>query len=109
MVKLPKEVADAIHYFQTKGKEKILFNVPGLASFSTKDKRYKVINDYIQVSDGNFKNYFKALVDGYEVEMTKEDRLKQYYYVCRKEHPNTAFGILRALEYLEIEIEGVNK
>jgi hypothetical protein len=109
MVKLPKEVADAIHYFQTKGREKSLFNIPTISSASTKEKRYKVIHEYIHGSDENFKKYFKALVDGYEVEMTREDRLKQYYYVCRKEHPNTAFGILRTLEYLEIEIEGVNK
>jgi hypothetical protein len=109
-VLLPKEVADAIHYFLVKGREKSLFNVPTIASSSAKNKRYKTIFDYIQSSDENFKKYFNALVNGYEVEFTKEERLKNYYESCLS-NKSTAkvYAIEHTLYLLGIEIEGVNK
>jgi hypothetical protein len=107
MVKLPKEVADAIHYFQTKGREKSLFNIPTISSASTKEKRYKVIHEYIHGSDENFKKYFKALVDGYEVEQTKEERLRDVYACWVKEGNERAIGVEIALAILGIEIKGV--
>jgi hypothetical protein len=110
MVKLPKEVADAIHYFQVKGREKSLFNVPTIASSSAKNKRYKTIFDYFQSSDENFKKYFNALVNGYEVDLSKEEKAKEFYTklkngACLSE----AQAIEVFLKILGIEIEGVNK
>lgn len=107
-VLLPKEVADAIHYFQVKGSEKSLFNVPTIASSSAKNKRYKTIFDFFQSSDENFKKYFNALVNGYEVEMTKEDLIK-VYFESHKNLPGITTGIKATLKILGIEIEGVNK
>ena len=113
MVKLPREVANSIHYFQTKGKERTLFNIPTIASSSTKNKNSKVIYDYIQSSDENFKKYFNALVNGYEVEMSKEEQLFQLYHERRYSGSDVgvqrATGIKEALTVLGIEIGGINK
>jgi biotin synthase-like enzyme len=103
MVKLPKEVADSIHYYQVKGREKSLFNVPTIASSSAKNKRYKAIHDYIHSSEENFKKYFKALVDGYEVEQTKEEQLLSYYNSLGK-----PAEIKKTLKILGIQIFGIN-
>jgi hypothetical protein len=105
-VLLPKEVADSIHYFQVKGSERSLFNIPTISSAATKEKRYKVICDYIQVSDENFKNYFNALVNGYEVEQTKEERLVLIYNNLTIPGQHT---LKLTLNTLGIEIKGINK
>jgi hypothetical protein len=58
------------------------------------------------VSDENFKNYFNALVNGYEVEQTKEERLVLIYNNLTIPGQHT---LKLTLNTLGIEIKGINK
>jgi hypothetical protein len=103
-VLLPKEVVEMINNIREVHGERMLFNYPALAS------KYKTVYNYINSSDENFKKYFTGLINGYQIEWTKEEKLKRYYQGFKDNgHTGKYLLIKKVLEILEIEIEGVNK
>jgi hypothetical protein len=110
---LPKEVAEAIEEMCKTRNEKYrhLF----CNNWSYIEREYgcdsDIHNILLDYARENPINYMRALVEGYEVEKTKEDRLLDYYNSNARELKDTGFRqhvIRRALEILEIKIEGIN-
>lgn len=102
-VLLPREIVEMINQIREVHGEKLLFNYPALAS------RYKTLYTYINESDENFKKYFAGLVNGYQIEWSKEEKVRMYYQgFVENGRTHHASLIKKVLEMLEIEIEGVN-
>ncbi len=79
---------------------------------------YADLGDY--VCGPNFDNFLAALVNGYEVEKSPEDKLREYYEWAEKSRQKFADsedftradarldGLLSALDILGIKVEGIN-
>jgi hypothetical protein len=112
-VTLPREVAEAIELAKdTYGSITAIFE-------DARNGNLDVLHDYFKY---NFDELIIALVNGYEIEKSPEDKVREYYdsvlnrlyteglddqerrYVLESE----ACGILRTLDLLEIKIPGVN-
>jgi hypothetical protein len=122
-VKLPREVAEAIETLKRQG-----YTEYGIVTLADDNSdlcggEEKLIHDY--VNENFYENSVKlmsALVNGYEIEKSPEDKVREYYdsvlnrlyteglddqerrYVLESE----ACGILRTLDLLDIKIPGVN-
>jgi hypothetical protein len=108
-VKLPKKVADAIESIKTRIGDRGLYNYPSIALHAPNNKEYKIINDFITKSDENFKKYFHALLDGYELEPTPEEIVRrQYQQYLKTDKYVSANAYIELLTILDIKIEGVN-
>jgi hypothetical protein len=109
-VKLPKKVVDAIQEIrERRGEDRTLFNYPNIALHAPKVKEYHIINAYINQSEDNFKKYFHALVNGYEVEASPEEKLKeQYDYYVEKGLHVSANAYIEVLKTLGLKIKGIN-
>ena len=81
------------------------------------------IHDFINNTKGNFDVFLSALVNGYQVEKTPEEKVRDYYCTCEAnwlsadERTNIAvaehlsgqlLAINTTLDLLGIQIEGVN-
>lgn len=109
-VTLPKEIADAMdRTFQHKTKEQISWAVFNIIK----------LNDANLTSDSVIiKNYFKnedlfllmeALVNGYEVEQTPEEKVREYFErVMNTKAPLPHIAVVATLDLLGIKISGVN-
>lgn len=104
-VKLPKEVAEAIRVVRGAYKSNCEFDLEFLKRESF-DWMQPII-EYTQESRDNMANYFAALVNGYEVEQTPEDKVREYYNNIKQNQELQAVA-LRLLDILNIKIEGVN-
>lgn len=122
-VTLPREVAEALDSLREKGysnftilsyviNEKYIAHLPEITT---------IVKAY-ERDDFSFDMLLNALVNGYEIEKSPEDKVREYYdsvlnrlyteglddqerrYVLESE----AYGILRTLDLLEIKIPGVN-
>lgn len=116
-VKLPKDVAESIEGIRSGDGdnrhvlEEILNDRPVTKESETV---YKYAKDHLDT-------ILKALVNGYEVELTPEEKVREYWdkmmksrYSCKNEIQldnieSEIAGIEKTLELLEIEIEGINK
>lgn len=112
-VVLPKEVADAITNLRNAGLTD--FYIIGNAYNGNRhDADLKLITEYINENANAFddeeeKGYMhimKALVNGYEVKQTPEDKVKEMYQKSTEHCFRKA--IFMTLSTLNIKIEGVN-
>lgn len=116
-VKVPQEVADAIEYAKKvhTSLTNILddvFNCGGSG-----DAEMKMLAEFFKDDEISL---MSALVNGYEIKKTSDERLREYYeYLLfrKKGHASKGEyakadarldGFLKALELLEVKIEGVN-
>jgi len=112
---LPKEVAEAIESFRSRdiSNEDIIKNALGLF-----DNYNEVI--YLYTVD-HFDEFITALVNGYEVEQTPEEKVREYYEGLKSSedsleiagHDGSQFrqgwqSVEKTLDLLGIKIEGVN-
>jgi hypothetical protein len=119
-VKLPRRVVDAINYFLHN--ERLSYSEIVWQSYqvnqTTEHGRY--LRDY---ASDNFVDILQALVNGYEVEETPEDKVRDYIdhlkstrdridlapERCRSaEYSGRIDSVLQTLSLLNIKIEGVN-
>lgn len=111
---LPKEVAEAIERLRADGysNEDIVWN----HAFGNEDDYNDAIYSYSSV---NFDGLITALVNGYKVEQTPEEKVREYFerhkrkcYVTtgveHTEHLSTVLAISHTLYLLGKKIEGVN-
>jgi hypothetical protein len=109
-VLLPREVVEAINSIREKSGEKTLFNYPTIIRHQNTKEDYRAIATYINKSDLNFKKYFSGLINGFQIEWSKEEKVRMYYQgFVENGRTHIAESIKKILGMLEIEIEGVNK
>lgn len=118
---LPKEVAEAIEELRSKGFSDYGIIVDSKESSARKSLQriHEFTHTYDAKGDGG-ERLLKALVNGYEVEQTPEDSLREYFEtaersrrIFRKEFEYTAAdarydAIITTLNKLGITIEGIN-
>jgi hypothetical protein len=61
---------------------------------------------YLPLKEIGFDKFVRCLVNGYEVELTKEEKALNYYKTL--DNYPSLFAIKRILDILEIKIKGVN-
>lgn len=108
---LPFKVAKAIRNIKERREgERTLFNYPAIANHAVKNDDYNAINVYINQNEDNFKNYFNALLHGFEVEKSPKEKVKERYehYLEHNLHVS-ANAMKETLDLLGIVIDGVNK
>lgn len=107
IVKLPKKVADALTELRVScGSEGILSGVLGNANTTP----FLILKKYIE-PPGGFSVLLECLVNGYEVESTPEEIIKNNFISPPPfiENINSyRLGIADTLNTLNIKIEGVN-
>jgi hypothetical protein len=109
-VKLPKEVAEAIVYLRSKGEmtADIIINSCGNAN----SQPYTVLRAYADTPK-NLERLAHALINGFEVEQTPEDKVREIYEKAGNELDSMYMvvfrnGVHKTLDALGIKIEGVN-
>ncbi|MED0704897.1 hypothetical protein [Aneurinibacillus aneurinilyticus] len=111
-VKLPKEVAQAIETLENA--EITTFGI--ICSLAHErwghsehvSDAHKVLRRFsFGNSGGNTDIILKALVNGYELELTPEEKVYEYYHE-HTENSDEKVGVCRTLNLLGIKIEGVN-
>lgn len=117
-VKLPKEVAEAIVRVRSNYKSGCEFDLR-LLKMENWDWLIPIF-EYVEESKTNMINYFNALVIGYEVEQTPEDKVREWYFDLQKQINDGVNGpyldrvkyemntIYRCVSLLGIKISGVN-
>jgi hypothetical protein len=113
-VKLPKEVAKAIERFRNIGCD----NASIIYTFASGKDENNL--DFANYASDNFDTLLQALVNGYEVEQTPEDKVREYYNITkdrflRETDPEVKLsfeyeliGIQTTINKLGIKIEGIN-
>lgn len=109
-VKLPQEVAKAIESYSEWGKETLFQEIVGLNRIHPETKQVELLNDYFIKTGWLF--LAEALVNGYEVEQTPEEKVREYYRSQFDEATAYArgvcLGIKETLDLFNIKIPGVN-
>lgn len=116
-VVLPKEVAEAIEAARDRGQSDVFtihysVGAPEI-SFNRTIKRW------VGGDIGRMRMLMNALEDGYEVEASPEDRLREYYHRTRREYILESYpkdakargrlqGIETTLKILGITVEGIH-
>lgn len=108
---LPYNVAKAIENIRKRREgERTLFNYPSIANHAAKNKDYSTINSYINQSEENFKNYFNAIVNGFDIEKSPKEKVKEQYEHYKKNNLQVSANAMKeTLDLLGVVIEGVNK
>jgi hypothetical protein len=116
-VTLPREVAEAIGDLRNKGwRNTYLMRIPFTSSVSGTSS--DIIRQY---AVDNLETYMSALVNGYEIEKSPEDKVREYYEEIREVFKSTIdgsydeeylrgimHGVVKTLNLLDIKIPGVN-
>lgn len=112
IVKLPREVAEAIERFRNIGCD----NASIIYTFASGEDKNNI--DFANYAADNFDTLLQALVNGYEVEQTPEEKVREYYELNKPdEYMNqnqfniqaaVREGVLNTLNLLNIKIKGVN-
>lgn len=107
---LPRNVAQAIERIRERREgERTLFNYPNIALNAPRSEDYSIINTYVNQNEDNFKNYFNALVNGYEIDKNPDEKVRdQYHYYKSHDLHVSANAFEEVLNLLGIRIEGVN-
>jgi NTP pyrophosphatase (non-canonical NTP hydrolase) len=121
-VKLPREVAEAIREFERCGDTRYDLMCAVLGNGNSKSATE--LRQYVESDDCAFNTLIQALANGYEVEETPEDKVREYFkrlddkakidakmsseYSVRTHETFEIVGILTTLKMLNIKIEGVN-
>ena len=117
-VTLPREVAEAIEGLRRLGKDNrwIIEAANGITNGTYSMK----IRAFAYKDGGNFDKILTALVNGYEIEKSPEEKVREYYDATLEsmavsdtisEHHESygiTLGIRKTLDLLGIQIEGVN-
>ncbi|MDQ0062337.1 hypothetical protein [Paenibacillus harenae] len=119
-VKLPREVAEAIGIVRMAGLTDFYIVGEAYKREGTYSPSMNVIINYITANttdwldeehEKGYTHIMKALVNGYEVEETPEEKVKALYRKYANEtdmHYGYRLGVYECLEALNIKIEGVN-
>jgi hypothetical protein len=102
---LPKNVAEAIrHYTDLADTKTEAFT--DILSLGYEAERSELILRYF---DGNYDELMEALICGYEVEVTPEDKVREFYrnYVAEGLHSEAAAIRVAFIKY-GVKIDGVN-
>ncbi|MCP1355430.1 DUF1642 domain-containing protein [Aneurinibacillus migulanus] len=99
-VKLPKEVAKSIEDLREIGAD----NWDIVFTFASGDEYH---NHLVEFAKEHTDRFLQALVNGYEIEMTPEEKVYEYYHE-HTENSDEKVGVCRTLNLLGIKIEGVN-
>lgn len=117
-VTVSKEVAEAIEYLRNN----IGYNFSDFMKVKTQGGWTTTIES-MSLNDVPIETLAKALIDGYEIEMSPEEKVREYYDRCREnariadnnerydqaEYLNAqALGTSITLDILGIKIEGIN-
>ncbi|MCO0597402.1 hypothetical protein NGI46_07965 [Peribacillus butanolivorans] len=120
IVTLPKEVAEAMDEIKRKNGEGALRDLPQIYSLIEEGPTsYKTVIDYAR-SDDNL--YFEAVVNGYQVEATPEERVREYFEKASSSYKVVArcdaveashfigrmTAIRELVDILDISVSGVN-
>lgn len=110
-VTLPRDVAKAIESLReiSCNNQVIVEAAIGYMSGSNAS----TIHTYARKSEGSLNDILSALVNGYEIEQTPEERLREYYAGLRNDRIGgskycEANGIFQTLSILGITIAGIN-
>lgn len=125
-VKLPREVAGAISFYENSSTCSSRYNVM-VVGFNVHDyctTEDRIMQEYAKVNPDLFA---KAVLDGYEVEQTPEDNVREYFKTLERDLRTVKYhrdsevdlqhhamtkaemnGIVGTLNHLNIKIEGVN-
>jgi hypothetical protein len=111
-VTLPREVAEAIEKIREKGGRNYVI-VRAAIKLSEASAEEKVISDWvIKNFQDNLDALIIALVNGYEIEKSPEDKVREFFESCRQfdstYHYGAKYGIITTLNILDIKIPGVN-
>jgi hypothetical protein len=112
-VRLPKKVAIAMKNFQNQFGKLEMYVIQNYVGSEISQGDAATIVYWMSKSDENYLAYYAALVNGYEVEQTPEDRVRDLFDYF--DQPDVAFSgkdvqnkIARMFCFLNIKIEGVN-
>lgn len=106
-VKLPKQVAESIEKLRSHDFEVTNHDII-YAFAASKSNEYPALVEFAS-NDRNFDTLLKALVNGYEVEQTPEDKVREFYQDrLNAEDHSQVNGILFTLNAFGKKIEGVN-
>jgi hypothetical protein len=111
-VTLPKEVAEAIDGLLRLGRSKR--DIISASTGGIVGERSAQIKMFVDDSPENFEVLMSALVNGYEVEQTPEEKVREYYDFLRsastwnEDHAGKVRAIEKTLDLLGIKISGVN-
>lgn len=111
-VVLPKDVADAVRRIRSVTGTAEAYDLGLLRADAEKGNDLtRVILDYVEVNGPQ--KYFAALVNGYTIEQTPEDRVREVYEESKRSQPMSyldgkAAGIEITLAILGLEIDGIN-
>lgn len=111
-VKLPKEVAEAIAYLRKEGFSdySIITSADGKESICS--TQFLTINNSFGQDKMHPDEFIKALVNGYEVEETPEDKVREFFIKYDESNGEYSRGsrnaVVEILDLLNIKIEGVN-
>jgi predicted mannosyl-3-phosphoglycerate phosphatase (HAD superfamily) len=120
-VKLPREVAEAIEKIREKGGRNYAI-IRAAIKLSEASAEEKVISDWvIKNFQDNLDALIIALVNGYEIEKSPEDKVREYYEglietktdslndpYTRELAAYEASAVVKTLNLLDIKIPGVN-
>lgn len=117
-VKLPKEVAEAIETLRNPENGFSDYAIIGMLYSHTHHKELdsiQILNSHMGQDKMHPDNLITALVNGYEVEETPEDKVRAWYELFNQSENKTVFNALevqgiieKTLNLLNIKIEGVN-
>lgn len=116
-VVLPKVVAEAIEYYRSQGLGSA--SIASIAVTSAGIGRERPLVDFVIQAADNSEKIMSALVNGYTVEATPEEMVRNYYEIEMTllahlgkydgaYHEGTTSAIKETLNLLGIKIEGVN-
>lgn len=101
-VKLPKQVAAEIEALRLAGAS----NIDIICEYAS-GKYYSLYKALTDFASDNFDLFLEALVNGYGVGPTPEEKVYEYYYE-HTENSDEKVGVCRTLNLLGIKIKGVN-
>lgn len=127
-VTLPRDVAEAIEKLREYGWEQanllnagefINIDRPTLAEIGGEHVGFPIAEWLSKDFHANYSNYVSALVNGYEIEQSPEDKLREYYAELKGTYDSSSGlesyrvdGMLQSVEttldILGIQIEGIN-
>jgi hypothetical protein len=125
-VMLPKEVAEAIENLREDWQTANLLNAgefvrvtnPSLLDLDESHAGYPIAKYLSADFTNNYPKYTSAIINGYEIARTPEERVLEYYlelhskmlgtFAPRREEAAEIAGIEKTLDIFGIQIEGIN-
>lgn len=105
-VRLPKEVAEAIDYFRSIGYSNI--GIIREVSDPQTSESGRTLKKFL-TDDGDYNVLMDALINGFEVEQTPEDKVREHFKRLLEDGKHNEANIIHVtLDDLGIKIEGVN-